>query len=68
MIDFPTSPVIGQQYEYLGRIWQWNGDGWRRVINQGQVVAVFATPGTEVIESATALPLISGSWATLNYV
>lgn len=68
MIDFPTSPVQGDTYTYNTRTWRWNGSGWERVVNQGQVVAVFVSPGVEVTSTVTALGAIDNDWYTLNYV
>ena len=68
MIDFPSSPVIGQTYTYNGRTWTWDGTSWARVVNAGQVVSVFVTPGVEVISSASALPTIDNDWSSLTYV
>ncbi len=31
MLDFPTSPTVGQQYTFNSRTWQWNGSGWERI-------------------------------------
>jgi hypothetical protein len=30
-MDFPSSPTVGQQYAFAGRLWQWDGAGWVRV-------------------------------------
>ena len=30
IIDFPTSPTLGQTYTYNGRTWVWDGTGWER--------------------------------------
>lgn len=68
MIDFPTSPVVGDTYTYNTRTWRWNGDGWERQLNSGQVVAVFVSPGVEVLESANVQAAIGATWVTLNYV
>jgi len=69
MIDFPTSPVTGQQYTYLGRIWQWSGVGWAQVINQSQIVSVFVPLFPINLHAADALPLlITVTWTQLNYV
>jgi hypothetical protein len=69
MIDFPTSPVSGDSYTYGGRTWVWNGSGWERQVNAGQIVSVFITPGAEVQQQVTGLPYtISADWHQLNYV
>lgn len=69
MIEFPTSPVLGQTYTYLGRTWVWNGDGWERQINAGQQVSVFTVTGTLVEITVTMLPApIDGDWTQITYV
>ena len=30
VINFPTSPTVGQLYTYNGRTWKWDGSGWER--------------------------------------
>lgn len=68
-IDFPTGAAIGDTYNYLGRIWQWDGSGWERLINSGQIVSVFVMPGVEVKVEADSIPYtIDGSWHLINYV
>lgn len=69
MIDFPTSPVANQTYTFNGRTWVWNGSGWERQINAGQNVAVFFSPGVEVLETVEPLPTtIDTTWQLVNYV
>ncbi|MGE4074962.1 MAG: hypothetical protein AB7F22_05385 [Reyranella sp.] len=69
MINFPSAPVVGDTYTYGSRTWVWNGSGWERQINAGQIVSVFVTPGTEVIETTEPLPApIGADWYELNYV
>ncbi len=69
MIDFPSSPTLGQTYTYGSRTWVWNGSGWERQINAGQTVSVFITVGPLVELAVTSLPYtISGAWGSINYV
>lgn len=68
MINFPSSPVVNDTYTYNGRTWVWNGSGWERQINAGQIVSVFVTPGTEVTQTVASLPFIDNDWYELNYV
>ncbi len=28
VINFPSSPTVGQSYTFNGRTWTWNGQGW----------------------------------------
>ena len=30
-IDFPSSPVLNEQYTYGGQVYEWNGTVWRLV-------------------------------------
>lgn len=60
---------VGQQIVSGDRIWQWNGIGWAKVINQGQVASVF-TPIVSV-DITTVFPgwsVASGSWLLTNYI
>lgn len=69
MIDFPTSPVLGDSYTYGSRTWIWNGSGWERQVNAGQTASVFVSPGVLVELGVTALPYtIDGAWGSINYV
>lgn len=68
MINFPSSPVVNDTYTYNGRTWVWNGSGWERQINAGQIVSVFVTPGTEVTQTVASLSFIDNDWYELNYV
>jgi len=68
VINFPSSPVVNDTYTYNGRTWVWNGSGWERQINAGQIVSVFVTPGTEVTQTVVSLPFIDNDWYELNYV
>lgn len=69
MIDFPATPSVGQNYSFNSRTWQWNGEGWGRVINASQIVSVFTVldPINEV--SITDMPSpITKTWTLLNYL
>jgi len=69
VIDFPTSPVLGQTYTYGSRTWVWNGSGWERQVNAGQTVSVFVSPGVLVDFGVTGLPYTVGTaWGSVNYV
>jgi hypothetical protein len=69
MIDFPSSPITGATYTYLGRTWTYDGVGWERLINAGQIVSVFIMPGLEVQVYAAAIPYtIVPDWHLINYV
>jgi hypothetical protein len=69
MIDFPSSPTVGQTYVFGARTWQWNGSGWARLVNAGQIVSVFVLLSPINLDSAIALPIpITTTWTQLNYV
>lgn len=40
--DWPNSPSVGQIYILGDRVWLWNGEGWSRILNSGQVVSLLA--------------------------
>lgn len=49
VINFPTSPTVGDIYTFNGRSWQWNGSGWQTV---GTPFAL--TVGTTPISGGTS--------------
>ena len=55
MIEFPTSPIFGQQYEYQERAWVFNGVGWIRLYENNAIQYVEATPYIE-FETTTYFP------------
>jgi hypothetical protein len=71
-IDWPTTPTVGQIYPLIVTPglpqWIWNGEGWQKVLNAGQVVSVFVsllTNENAVIE----LPQdITGAWTLLTHI
>ncbi len=69
MIDFPTTPVQGDTYTFNGRTWLWNGAGWERQVNAGQIVSVFVGTNTLVISEANILeaPALD-NWQEITYV
>ena len=54
-IDFPTSPIVGQQYTFGIRTWVWDGYGWEKLINGGQSVS-FLSVFFDVVDTYTLLP------------
>lgn len=69
MIDFPTSPTVGQTYNFAGRIWEWDGNGWKRQFNAGQQVSVFTLVSGLVANNVDPLPyLIDPDWHEITYV
>ena len=68
-IDFPSSPFIGQSYIFGNRTWQWNGEGWQRIINAGQIVSVFVLLSPINLDSIAVLPAtVDGNFNLVNYV
>jgi len=65
-IDFPASPSVGQNYVFGDRTWQWNGEGWQRIINAGQIVTVFVAI-TAVNDLATLTSPVP-SFVQISYV
>lgn len=69
MIEFPSSPTVGQAYTYGSRTWVWNGSGWEREINAGQTVSVFVEVGALVELTVSGIPYtIDTAWESVNYV
>jgi hypothetical protein len=67
-MDFPSTPVAGQTYTFASRVWRFDGEGWRRVVNQGQIVSVFTLLQYNET-SVAALPYpISTSWHLVNHI
>lgn len=61
-MDWPTSPVVGQQaFGPTDRQWTWDGVGWRRTDNGFSQIYV-----THIV---AAFPqTVSTDWALVNYV
>lgn len=66
MIDFPTSPAVGDTYTYNTRTWRWNGEGWERQVNAGQSVAIFVVG--ILVNDINVVPTIDNSWEQVDYV
>lgn len=68
MIDFPTSPTIGQAYTYASRTWIWDGSAWSRQVNAGQNVSVFTVTETLVENEINVLAVIANAFQQVNYI
>lgn len=68
MIDFPTSPLLGEAYTYVGRTWVWNGDSWERQVNSGQNVSVFTVTGILVTAEVNNLSFIANDFHQITYI
>jgi len=68
-INFPDSPALNDTYIVADRVWSWDGSGWKRTINAGQVVSVFILAGPFVDDPlALPVPLGLSSFELVNYV
>ena len=66
-MDFPSTPIVGQLYSFAGRTWRFDGAGWQRVVNQGQIVSVFTL--VQVNEAlVTTLPTTPNAWHLINHL
>lgn len=70
MIEFPSSPVVGQTYTFGARTWEYTSAGaWKRQTNFGQNVQVFVPTNTLVQEAAEPFAQDTAiDWYQLNYV
>lgn len=66
MIEFPSSPAVGDTYTYNTRTWAWNGDGWERVLNAGQSVSIFVVG--IIVNDLQVFAQIPNDWYEVNYV
>lgn len=69
-IDFPFPATTGQQYTFGSRTWQFDGNGWPRLINQGQVSSVFVPLGPVLIQlSIVTLPSYpQAPWSSITHL
>lgn len=69
-LDWPSSPIVGQFYPAipttLGRQWRWDGAGWERVVNAGQIVSVFTL--VLDVDQTLLLPVIPTSFVLLTHI
>jgi hypothetical protein len=52
-LNFPSSPVVGQQYSYSGKTWEWSGNYWKGV-------SVFVPSGASGQSGLSGISGISG--------
>lgn len=70
-INYPDTPAVNDIYTVGLRVWRWNGEGWERVINAGQIVQIFTLlEGPFVEDTVTALPqpFGMGQWTLLTHI
>ena len=69
-INFPSAPTVNDLYVFGSppRTWRWNGEGWERVVNAGQIVAflIVVQPYVEVV--ATAMTFVPNDMYTFTYL
>lgn len=69
MLDFPTNPSVGDQYSIGDRTWSFNGKGWERITNTGQVVSSFYLVSDLIQTVAQSLPVeVTNDFVLVNYV
>ena len=68
MLNFPSSPTAGDQYTIGARTWVFNGTGWERLINSGQVLVSFIPLEEIIIEQALAFSVPLVGFTELNYL
>jgi len=68
-MDFPASPAVGDAYVFANRTWRYDGQGWQRVVNAGQIVSVFVLLSPINLDSIAVFPaLVDGNFHLVNYV
>lgn len=71
-INWPTGPSVGQFYPTTvtpgDPQWKWNGEGWERVINAGQVVTVLIILNPVVETTVEALAFVSNTIHSFTYL
>jgi hypothetical protein len=68
-VDWPSSPTVGQEYEFDGNTWVYTSTGaWRKLVLAGQVATIWIRTGTlvDIVENWT--PIISDAWEEIDYV
>lgn len=69
MLNFPDNPNEGDQYSVGDRTWAYNGKGWARVTNAGQVVRSFYLVSSLVQAVAESLPVeVTNDFAQVDYI
>lgn len=69
MLNFPTSPTIGQQYSLGTRTWVFNGKGWALTSQAAQADAGFVLVDALILTSTEELPQeVSGDFVSVNYI
>jgi len=71
-INWPSGPSVGQLYPVTvspgSPQWIWNGDGWAKIVNAGQIVSVLITIVPVVETTVSALPAIANAMYSFTYL
>lgn len=68
-VDWPSSPTVGQEYEFDNKTWIFTSTGaWKQLTNNGQVVAIWIKVRDYVYTDVDPLPTIDTSWSKVEYV
>jgi hypothetical protein len=65
ILNFPTTPTVGQQYSLGGKTYQWSGYAWQSV-SQGPISASTVTASTISIGTGTGAIIISEGSITIG--
>jgi hypothetical protein len=68
MLNFPSTPALGDQYTIGTRTWAFNGAGWERIINSRQVLLSFVLIDLLIIDQAIAFNAPLVGFTELNYI
>lgn len=71
-VNWPSSPSVGQIYEFDGNYWQYKAVGaWRKSILGGQVPITFVKL-SDYVEDAQVMPNLvlspQSTWVVVDYV
>lgn len=68
-VNWPSTPAVNDLYVVGIRTWRWNGEGWERVVNAGQIVSVLTLlEGPFVEDTLAAFPAVGGDWSLLTHI
>jgi hypothetical protein len=67
-MDFPTSPVLGDQVVIGALSWTYNGSAWQRTINHGQFGTVFVPLSGLIVIDAIELPNLDIPFTLITHI
>lgn len=66
---FPGSPTMGQQHTIGANTWEWNGDGWRKIVATSGNLLAWAEVSPRIILDADRTTFADETpWMTVDYV